>query len=125
MHRMPQGAEHGTPGSVTRPITVDIKPDTLIGRWYRTDGEYMIEVTDISADGKVQAGYFNPRPIHVSRAESYPEQPPRLFVELQDAGYDGSNYNLTYDAQNDVLSGSYYQATYGQTYSVIFMRGNQ
>ena len=67
--------------------------------------------------------YFNPRPINVSKAEAYFEQPPRLFIELQDAGYDGSNYNLTYDIQNDVLRGNYYQATYGQTYAVIFMRG--
>ena len=111
-----------TPKSVTRQLSVEVRSDTLLGRWYRTDGEYMIQVSSIGPEGKVEAGYFNPRPINVSKAEAYPEQPPRLFIELQDAGYDGSNYNLTYDVQNDVLRGNYYQATYGQTYSVIFMR---
>jgi hypothetical protein len=112
-----------TQKSVTRAVAGEIKPDTLIGQWFRTDGEYMIQVSEISDDGQVKAQYFNPRPINVSKAEAYFEQPPRLFIELQDAGYDGSNYNLTYDIQNDVLRGNYYQATYGQTYAVIFMRG--
>jgi hypothetical protein len=118
-------AEGEMPKSVTRAVKVKVNMDTLQGQWFRTDGEYMIEVSSVSDNGEVKAAYFNPRPIKVSKSEAYPEHPPRLFVELQDAGYDGSSYSLSYDSQHDVLRGTYFQATYGQTYQVIFMRGTR
>ncbi|MGA9534283.1 MAG: hypothetical protein WBR24_00105, partial [Desulfobacterales bacterium] len=42
----------------------------LIGRWRRPDGGYVIEIRGIDADGKIDAGYFNPRPINVARADA-------------------------------------------------------
>ena len=42
----------------------------LKGRWVRQDGDYMIEIKSVGADGKLEAGYFNPRPIHVGKAEA-------------------------------------------------------
>ena len=50
-------AEVGTAGAA------DFQP--LMGRWQRTDGGYVIEIGRIDADGKLTAGYFNPRPINV------------------------------------------------------------
>ena len=41
----------------------------LIGRWLRPDGGYVIDIRKIHADGKMDAGYYNPQPINVSRAE--------------------------------------------------------
>jgi hypothetical protein len=95
----------------------------LIGRWLRPDGGYIIEIRSISANGKLDAGYFNPRPINVSRAEaSHRGDEVRVFVELQDVGYPGSTYTLIYDPQPEVLRGVYFHAGLSQTFDVVFVR---
>ena len=101
----------------------DYKP--LIGRWARTDGEYMLEIRKVSADGTVDAGYFNPRPIHVATARAEQvvgSDSLKLFVELQDVNYPGSKYNLTYDPQQDALRGTYFQAVEKSEGDVSFQR---
>jgi hypothetical protein len=50
-------------------ISNQISEDLLRGRWVRPDGGYVIEVRDAQAGGRLDAAYFNPRPINVSRAE--------------------------------------------------------
>lgn len=93
----------------------------LVGRWARTDGDYMIEIKGITTDGKVEAGYFNPRPIHVARAEASRDGGVlRLFMELRDAGYPGCLYKLTLDKSGRLLTGTYFQAAQNQTYEVTF-----
>ena len=97
--------------------------DSLAGRWARTDGDYMIEVKGIGADGKVDAAYFNPRPIHVARAEATREgDSVKLFVELRDTGYPGCLYKLTLDKTGAMLAGTYFQAAQNETFDVIFER---
>jgi hypothetical protein len=100
-------------------MTADYQP--LIGRWARTDGDYMIEIKSITADGKADAGYFNPRPINVARAEASREPDGlRLFLELRDSGYPGCLYKLTFDKAASRLTGTYFQAAQNQTYEVMF-----
>ena len=71
----------------------ELKP--LIGRWLRPDGGYVLEIREAAADGKLEAYYFNPRPINVHRAEaSRVNADLKLVVELKDAGYPGSTYAL-------------------------------
>jgi hypothetical protein len=95
----------------------------LVGRWLRPDGGYVIEVRSIGANGKLDAGYFNPRPINVSRAEAWHKgNDLKVFIELQDVGYPGSTYNLTYDPPRDVLRGVYFHAGLSQTFDVVFVR---
>ena len=95
----------------------------LVGRWLRPDGGYVIEIRNISSGGKMEAGYFNPRSINVSRAEvSRVKGELEVFVELRDTGYPGSTYTLTYNPQQDMMTGIYFQATIGQSFDVIFMR---
>lgn len=95
----------------------------LTGKWLRPDGGYVLELKTISADGKLEAGYFNPSPIHVSKALALQEGPAtKVFVELQDVNYPGCTYSLTYDANTDQLYGQYYQAAIQQTYDVAFGR---
>jgi len=95
----------------------------LIGRWLRPDGGYLIEIRNISSGGKVEAAYFNPRPINVSRAEVFRKKGGlEVFVELRDTGYPGSTYTLTYNPQQDMMTGIYFQATLGQSFEVIFVR---
>jgi hypothetical protein len=61
----------------------DFQP--LIGRWQRTDGGYVIEIGRIDEDGKIAAGYFNSRPIHVSRAQASMQKGYiKVEVELRD-----------------------------------------
>jgi hypothetical protein len=103
------------------PVSVDFQ--ALVGRWVRPDGGYVISVRSVDPDGRVDAGYFNPRPIHVSRAEaSVQGKAVKLFIELQAAGYPGSTYELRYDPGNDALMGVYFQAAMQQRFEVVFVR---
>jgi hypothetical protein len=95
----------------------------LAGRWLRPDGGYVLDIRTVGADGKVEAAYFNPGPIRVSRAEVRGEGDTRsLFVELRDVNYPGCTYNLRHDAAKDQLVGVYYQAALQQQFDVVFER---
>ena len=95
----------------------------LKGRWQRPDGEYILELKQMESDGTVKAAYFNPRPINVSRAELKRRGDTlTVYVELRDVNYPGSRYNLQYDAKLDRLTGTYFQAVHGETYTVEFSR---
>lgn len=110
--------------SVVTAIGADYRP--LIGRWQRTDGGYVIEIRRIAPDGAMEADYFNPRSIHVSKANaSLYKSHLKVEVELQDTGYPGSSYTLLYDPDKDALLGFYYQAVQRQNFDVIFVRMRQ
>jgi uncharacterized protein (DUF2147 family) len=97
--------------------------EKLTGRWQRADGGYIIEIRSIEPGGRMTAAYFNPRPIHVAKAEaSQYEGTVNVFIELRDVNYPGSTYSLTYDPADDCLKGIYFQAATGQTFDVYFMR---
>lgn len=97
--------------------------EVLAGRWLRPDGGYIIQIRSVDAGGKMEAGYFNPRPINVSKAQATKESDKmKVFVELSDVGYPGSTYTLTYDPKDDVLRGVYYQAAAKQSFDVYFTR---
>ncbi len=101
--------------------SADFQP--LVGRWQRTDGGYIIEIRGIDTDGKIKAGYFNPRPINVSRAQASMQKGYiKVEVELRDTGYPGSRYTLIYDQSKDRLIGFYYHAVSGQSFDVLFIR---
>jgi hypothetical protein len=95
----------------------------LSSPWQRTDGGYVIEVRRIHADGRIEAGYYNPRPINVGRAQaSISGEKTMIELELRDRGYPGSVYTLIYLADKDVLSGNYYHAPSRQNLGVFFVR---
>jgi uncharacterized protein (DUF2147 family) len=97
--------------------------EKLKGRWLRDSGGYVIEVRGVGTGGKVDAAYFNPRSIHVGKAEASKKGGNlSLVVELRDVNYPGSTYTLTYDSRNDRLVGRYYQAVTGETFDVYFLR---
>ena len=99
----------------------DFQP--LVGRWQRTDGCYVIEIRSFEPDGKIKAGYFNPRPINVSRAQaSMDTDHIKVEVELRDVGYPGSTYTLIYSPDKVTLFGYYYHAVSGQYFDVLFVR---
>lgn len=116
--------DQATPSASGEPKTgISGDFDRLIGRWRRSDGGYIIEIRKIDANGRMDAAYYNPNPINVSRAgASLKEGVPQVFVELQDAGYPGSIYTLTYRPKQDMLYGIYFQATIKQTFEVVFAR---
>src|ERR1043165_8425589 len=41
----------------------------LRGRWLRPDGGYVLEIRSVADDGRAEAAYFNPNPIHVAWAK--------------------------------------------------------
>ena len=101
--------------------TADYRP--LVGRWQRTDGGYVIAIHSVAPDGAMEAGYFNPRPINVSRARaSLFKDHLKVEVELRDTGYPGSTYTMIYDPNKDTLIGLYYQAVQRQNFEVVFIR---
>lgn len=95
----------------------------LNGKWIRPDGGYVVEIKGVDSVGRIDAAYFNPAPIYVSRAEaSMGSGVMKVFIELRAPNYPGSTYTLTYDPEGDQLQGIYYQALEQQTYEVIFER---
>ena len=95
----------------------------LLGEWVRPDGGYVLAIQGVAEDGTATAGYFNPQPINVGRAEGrLADGALELFVELRDRNYPGSTYTLTHDAQADQLVGVYFQAVQRASYDVVFVR---
>ena len=105
--------------------TVKIDKQLLQGSWVRTDAEYQIRISNVSNTGVMTAQYFNPRSINVSRSEwAYDGGFLKIYVELRDENYPGSNYNLSYIPERDMLVGDYFQAVESVTYYVEFARNN-
>jgi hypothetical protein len=104
-------------------IAAEVEPLKVVGRWQRTDGGYILELTNPTFDGRLTAAYFNPRPINVSRSGWVFEQGNLLvLVELRDQGYPGSTYTLAYQPDTDRLVGIYFQAAAQQQFEVMFQR---
>jgi len=98
-------------------------PDVLEGAWVRPDGGYLILIKKASADGRLEASYFNPKPLPFAKAQFVRDGATlRLSFVLEAGGYGGSTYDLTYDAANDQLKGVYYQAVMKQKFDVQFAR---
>ena len=95
----------------------------LKGRWQRPDGGYIVEVKSVAPDGSIDAAYFNPELIHVTRAEASRDGDAiKVSIELRDVNYPGSTYTLTYEPRSDELKGIYYQAIERQRFEVAFVR---
>ncbi len=102
------------------------QPDFLAlrGRWVRTDGGYVIEIKGVDPAGLMQAAYYNPNPIYVSRAEAARAGAAvTVFIELRGPGYPGSTYTLIHDPKSDQLKGIYHQAALQKNFEVVFIRG--
>ena len=96
---------------------------TLNGRWLRLDGGYIFEIRAVDPSGKIDALYFNPRPINIAKAEATSDGSKlNVFVELRAPNYPGSTYTLVYDPKQDQLRGTYFQAALGQSFDVYFVR---
>ena len=97
--------------------------ETLNGRWLRPDGGYIVEIRAVDPRGKIDALYFNPRPINIAKAEATRDGSKlNVFVELRAPNYPGSTYTLMYDPKQDQLRGTYFQAALGQSFDVYFVR---
>ncbi len=119
----PAGPTVEPAGPVAASAPEQVSLDRLTGRWLRPDGGYVIEIRSAQPDGVLDASYFNPRPIHVSRAEwRHNGDRLRVFIELRDANYPGSTYDLAYLPDQDRLVGAYFQAVHRQTFDVEFVR---
>ena len=97
--------------------------DKLKGRWQRPDGGYIVEVRSVDDTGRMDAAYFNPRQINVSKAVALRDGGvTKVFIELRDVYYPSSTYTLAYDPVSDRLAGIYYQALQQQSFEVLFAR---
>jgi len=95
--------------------------EMIVGEWLRSDGPYTIKIIEVQDEGKMNAEYYNPGPIHVGRSGwRLKEGELQIYVELQDENYPGSLYELTYDEEKDEMSGTYFQAVDRQSYTVEF-----
>jgi len=109
------------PGAAARSGQPD--PGRLVGSWLRADGGYVIAVEAATADGRLDAAYYNPSPINVARAE-WRDAGGGLdvFIELRDVNYPGATYTLRYLPDRDLLVGQYVQPLVGETFEVGFAR---
>jgi len=83
----------------------------------------VLELSDVTSEGKLKAAYLNPRPTNVAKAEwRSVDNRIQVFVELRDVNYPGSTYTLIYDPEQDRLNGYYYQAVVKGTFDVVFVR---
>jgi hypothetical protein len=99
--------------------------EKLVGRWQRPDGGYILEIRKVGQNGLLEASYFNPKSINVSKAEwVIKDSNLYVLVELRDVNYPGSTYGLEYNEQEDHLTGTYYQAVEKSTFEVEFVREN-
>ncbi|MFM8337254.1 MAG: hypothetical protein ACKODK_16975, partial [Opitutaceae bacterium] len=100
------GASVAAPAAATPAAPVDnaapAEVQKMIGRWLRSDGTYALEIRGADRSGVVQAGYYNPKSINVSRA-IWMRGPDGLqvIVELNDVGYPGATYVLSHDTAED------------------------
>jgi hypothetical protein len=95
----------------------------LAGKWERPDGGYVLEIKGVEAGGKMDAAYFNPEPIHVSKALALRDGGTvKVFIELDDVNYPGCTYSLAYEPQSDQLFGQYFQASMQRTFDIVFVR---
>jgi len=97
--------------------------ERLVGRWLRSDGGYVIEIRSAASDGKIEAFYFNPNPIHVGHAEWQQKNNTIIVVvELSDVNYPGSTYTLEFLEGEGRMKGTYYQAMEKVNFDVEFAR---
>ena len=110
-------AESKKGASVPEPV------QKFFGKWLRSDGGYTLEIRGGDMSGVIDAAYFNPKSIHVSRAIWM--QGPQGFqvvVELNDVGYPGATYVLSYEPKTDQLVGQYNQPAMQQSFDIEFVR---
>ena len=108
---------------VVQPPRKSADSSVLIGDWVRADAPYEIKISELLGNGALKAGYFNPRSINVGKALwTSADGTLKIYIELRDVNYPGSNYNLTYLPENDSLVGKYFQAVEGVTYDIGFSR---
>ena len=95
----------------------------IIGRWVRSDGGYVLDLKKVRFDESIEAAYFNPDPINVSRAEAKSQDGEiYIYIELRDVGYPGSNYKLMYKPKIDSLIGINHHAGIKQDFEVLFTK---
>ena len=115
----PSGKPAGKKNILSKDPRLD--PQRLVGQWLRPDGGYVIKITHVASDGKVEASYHNPRPIRVESASASNDTGKLVLrVKLNDRGYPGCIYELVYDRESDTLIGTYFQAAMQQTYQIGF-----
>lgn len=121
--------KHETPGNADTTVQSVQQPQkvldqaVLVGNWIRTDADYRVEIAEIYGDGKLKAGYFNPKSINVADGRWTNDGGIlKIYIELRDVNYPGSKYDLSYVEYGDKLLGEYYQAVEGTNYKVEFSR---
>lgn len=117
------GAPVATPAAMPAPAAVPAEVKKVLGRWMRADGGYVLELRGADMSGVVDAAYFNPKSIKVSRAIWMRGGAGlQVMVELNDVGYPGATYVLSHDGQTDRLVGKYTQPQMQQTFDIEFLR---
>ncbi|MEN9974049.1 MAG: hypothetical protein RLZZ282_55 [Verrucomicrobiota bacterium] len=112
------------PATTVPAVTPNPEFRKLLGKWQRPDGGYVLEIKTVDElGGKLEATYFNPQPINVSKALATQDgTSTKVFIELRAPNYPGSTYTLVFDPAADQLKGIYFQAALHQQFEVSFQR---
>lgn len=111
------------PAAPAKSAAVPEPVQKVLGKWMRSDGGYVLEIRGADLSGVLDAGYFNPKPINISRA-IWMQGPAgfQIVVELNDVGYPGATYVLSHDPKTDTLVGKYNQPAMQQSFDIEFVR---
>ena len=83
----------------------------------------MLRIERFNNDSTINAGYLNPKPIHIAETRrKVIDDTVNFYVIFEDEGYPGSYYSLGYITEEDKLYGFYYQAVINQEFEVVFTR---
>lgn len=122
----PAAAASSAAASPAAPAATAPLPEAVrkvLGHWLRSDGGYVLELRRAELSGVIEAHYFNPNPIKVSRAIWMQGGGGlQVMVELTDVGYPGATYVLSYEPATDRLMGKYNQPQMQQTFDIEFVR---
>lgn len=119
----PTAPAAATPAPKAATAAVPETVQKVLGKWLRSDGGYVLELRGAEISGVMQAAYFNPKSINVSRAMWMQGAAGfQVMVELNDVGYPGATYVLSYDAASDRLFGQYNQPAMQQSFDIDFVR---
>ena len=103
--------------------TLDQALQPIVGKWIRPDSGATVEIVRISPGGQLEANYYNPSLVKLTKAEaSLSGEQINIFIEVLYVEHPFPNYHLAYDPQSDQLKGDYYEATDGKHYQVLFDR---
>jgi hypothetical protein len=95
----------------------------LKGRWQALNGYEVLEIKQIEATGRMEAAFWKPEPVHVSRAQAGRDgKVTRVLIHLRYPDSSCCFFDLTYEPGSERLKGIYWLKGRSKSTDVVFIR---